>query len=104
MFLFPIIYILSFIYAVTLLFKKEVKGFFFFIVIGLPVYIHALSVTYMYGFEKSISFMQAFKEIALLLAFIMVMLNLKERPKLFLIDKLILLFYLFALVFDPSYW
>ena len=99
MFLFPIIYIASFIYAIRLLFKKEIKGFFFFIVIGLPVYIHALSVTYMYGFDKAISFMQAFKEIALLLAFVMVMLNLKERPKLYLIDKLILLFFIYSLLY-----
>ena len=99
MFLFPIIYIVSFIYAITLLYKKEIKGFFFFIVIGLPVYIHALSVTYMYGFEKAISFMQAFKEVALLMAFVMVMLNLKGRPKLFLIDKLILLFFIYSLLY-----
>lgn len=99
MFLFPIIYIISFVYAITLLLKKEIKGFYIFIAIGLPVYINALSVTYLYGFEKAIPVMQAFKEISLVFAFFLVILQFKKRPKLILIDKLILLFFIYSLLY-----
>ena len=99
MFLFPVIYIISFISAIVLLFKKEVKGFLLFAVIGLPIYINALSVTYMYGFDKAIPIMQAFKEICLLIAFTLVLSQLKKRPKLYLVDKLILLFFLYSLLY-----
>lgn len=99
MFLFPLVYICSFLYAISLLIKKEVKGFFLFTVLGLPVYINALSVTFMYGFEKAIPIMQAFKELCLLFAFLMVVFNLKKRPTLHLVDKLILIFFIYSFLY-----
>ncbi len=99
MFLFPAVYIISFLYAIYLLLKKEIKGFFLFIITGLPIYINSLSVTYLYGFEKAVPVMQAFKEISLLFAFILVMLQLKKRPKLHLVDKLIILFFIYSFLY-----
>ncbi len=99
MFLFPVVYIASFLYAVGLLFKKEIKGLLIFIIAGLPIYINALSVTYMYGFEKAIPFMQSFKEVCVFLAFGMVILDLKKRPKFHIVDKLIIVFFCSTLLY-----
>lgn len=103
MFLFPLIYIFSFIYAIILLFRKEIKGVAIFIVFGLPVYIHALSISFMYGFAKAIPLLQSFKEISILAALAIVLFCLKKRPELHLIDKLVLVFlvYTFAYVLLP---
>lgn len=99
MFLFPVVYILSFVYAIRLLLKKEIKGFLVFIIFGLPIYINALSVAFMYGFGGAIPLMQAFKEISLFLALGMVLLNLKKKPKLHLVDKLIIVFFIYTLLY-----
>lgn len=99
MFLFPSVYILSFIYALYLLLRNQIKGFLVFIIAGLPLYINALSVSYMYGFSKFIPLMQSFKEIALLVAFIVVILNLKKKPKLHFVDKLMIAFFIYSFLY-----
>ena len=99
MFLFPAAYILSFIYAIYLLFKKEIRGVLIFIIVGLPIYINALSVSYMYGLEKAIPLLQSFKEIAILGGFIMVIWELKKKPVLHLVDKLMIAFSICTLIY-----
>ena len=103
MFLFPLIYIFSFIYAIILLFRKEIKGVAIFIVYGLPIYIHALSISFMYGFVKFIPLLQSFKEISILGGLALILFTLKKRPELHIIDKLVLVFliYTFAYVLLP---
>lgn len=99
MFLFPLVYIFAFAYAIRLLLKKQIKGVLIFIVVALPIYINVLSVTYMYGFEKLVPVLQSFKEICVIGGLMMVMIDLKKKPKLHTIDKLIGLFFIISFVF-----
>jgi hypothetical protein len=99
MFLFPLAYITSFIYAIVLLLKKEIKGVLVFIIIGLPIYINTLSVTHMYGFGKLIPYMQAFKEICIIAGFLMVITELKKRPRMHTVDILIAVFFLVSFLY-----
>ena len=99
MFLFPLIYIFSFAYAIRLLLKKQIKGVLFFIITGLPIYIHVQSITYMYGFEKPVFVLQTFKEICIILGLFMVLFDMSRKPKLHLVDKLIAAFFFTSLLY-----
>ena len=92
MFLFPIIYIASFLYGAYLLFRKDIRGFPVFVIGGLPIYIHALSVTHFYGFAALIPFLQGCKEIIALGALVMVVFTLREKPKWHAVDQWMLVF------------
>jgi hypothetical protein len=92
MFLFPVIYLASFLYGVYLLFKKDIRGFPVFVIGGLPIYIHALSVTHLYGFAALIPFLQGCKETIALGALVMVVFTLRHRPKWHAVDQWMLVF------------
>ena len=99
MFLFPLTYLASFFYAITKLFKKQVDGFLIFVIVGLPIYINAMSVSFMYGFSRWIPLLQSFKELAVLGACLLVVTQIKQRPVLHLIDKLIIAFFVYTLLY-----
>ena len=99
MFLFPLTYLASFFYAITKLFKKQVDGFLIFVIVGLPIYINAMSVSFMYGFSRWIPLLQSFKELAVLGACLLVVTQIKQRPVLHLIDKLIIGFFVYTLLY-----
>jgi hypothetical protein len=99
MFLFPLTYLASFFYAITKLFKKQVDGFLIFVIVGLPIYINAMSVSFMYGFSRWIPLLQSFKELAVLGACLLVATQIKQRPVLHLIDKLIIAFFVYTLLY-----
>lgn len=96
MFLFPVIYITAFILSVYYLLKDKVRGVLLFFVFGLPLYTIALSVSFMYGFRKYIPFLQSFKEIIVLAALVYLLLAMKKKLKLHLVDKLIIAFFLYS--------
>jgi len=99
MFLFPLAYLASFFYAITKLFKKQVDGFLIFVIVGLPIYINAMSVSFMYGFSRWIPLLQSFKELAVLGACLLVATQIKQRPVLHIIDKLIIAFFVYTLLY-----
>jgi hypothetical protein len=99
MFLFPLAYLTSFFYAVTKLFKKQVDGFLIFVIVGLPIYINAMSVSFMYGFSRWIPLLQSFKELAVLGTCLLVATQIKQRPVLHIIDKLIIAFFVYTLLY-----
>lgn len=92
MILFPIIYLASFFYGLVLLYKKDIRGFPVFVIGGLPIYIHALSVTHLYGFAGIIPAMQACKEIMVFASFVMVLFTLQEKPRWHAVDKWMMVF------------
>ncbi len=99
MFLFPIVFFGSFIYALIQIFKKQIEGFLIFIIIGLPIYINSMSVSFLYGFGKWIPTLQSLKEIAVVGAVIMVVTQLSKKPIFHLIDKLIIGFFVYTLLY-----
>ena len=99
MFLFPLIYIAAFIYALLLLSRKNILGVLVFIVFGLPIYMHALSVTYSYGFLKMIPALIAFKEIIVVIGLYTALMQVKNKPRLHLIDALILIYFAYTFLF-----
>ena len=78
MFVLPLIYCTAFFAAIHALYKKKDQGIFLFIVFGLPIYAISLSVSYMYGLEKLIPFLQLFKEISIVAFLIYAIKHLKS--------------------------
>jgi uncharacterized membrane protein len=99
MFLFPIVYITCFLYGLLQHFKKRLEGFLVFIIVGLPIYTNALSVTFMYGFAGWVPIMQSFKELSVLLACYLVASQVKAKPRLHKIDILIIIFFFYTLLY-----
>ena len=94
MFLFPVLYILSFLKTIKGFLQKNPAGIAAFLVVGLPIYINSLSVTHMYGFTSLVPVFQSFKEIVVVLALLISAYQFKKIPQLTYIDKYVLLFLL----------
>ena len=92
MFLFPILYILSFLKTLKGFLQKNPAGITAFLVIGLPIYINSLSVTHMLGFTNLVPVFQSFKEMVVVLALLISAYQFKKIPQLTYIDKYVLLF------------
>ena len=82
MFLFPCIYIISFLTASYQLFNRKQEGILVFIVFALPIYITSLSIANMYGFSWMIPALQFCKELLILFALFTYIY--KQEPKLHL--------------------
>ena len=103
MFLFPLIYILSFLKTLKEFSKANASALLIFIVVAMPIYINTLSTTHMYGLESIIGILQFFKELAVLIALFIVIIQLKKNPNFTTTDILvgIFLFYSFIFVILP---
>jgi hypothetical protein len=101
MFLFPLAYLFSFFYGVNKLFKKQIEGLLVFIIVGLPIYINAMSVSFMYGFAAWIPLMQSMKEVIVLMSlyFVFTHARINRKIKYHYIDILITLFFIYTLSF-----
>lgn len=99
MFLLPCIYVLSFLIAVYRLFQNKPQYILLFIVLGLPIYITSLSLTYQYGFGNLIPLFQAFKELIVLGTLGMLLYHRKEKLQFHLVDKLVLAFFLYTTLY-----
>ena len=99
MFIFPLIYIISFFVAAREVLKGNRDGVLIFLIFGLSMYTTAMSVTFMLGLKALIPFFQFFKELLILSTLLLNIISLKHRPRFHAIDFAILLF-LFYLVID----
>ncbi len=99
MFLFPVIYISFFLATLKSLAADKVKGIMLFIIFGLPIYTTTLSVTNLLGFGNWIPFLQAFKEITILLFLGYCILNIQTKFQWLWMDKIIAGFAIYAFLY-----
>jgi len=99
MFLFPIIYIFFFLYSLIGLTKDRQKGILLFIIFGLSIYTISLSITHMYGFTKWVPYMQSFKEVSIVIYLSYLIVTAKQKIRFHLVDKLVLLLFLYAFIY-----
>ncbi|MCJ8209795.1 hypothetical protein MUY27_08750 [Mucilaginibacter sp. RS28] len=90
MFIFPLIYLVSFIVALREVLSGNKSAFLFFIIVGLSLYTTAMTVTFLLGFKQLIPIFQSFKELLVLIVLTINVLTLKKWPKLHLVDWLII--------------
>jgi hypothetical protein len=99
MFLFPLIFVLSFLASLRELLKKNIGGILLFFTCGLPIYITSLSIVNMYGLPQLVPVLQSFKEILVLIALFTVLYNYREKIQLHLVDKLMLFFFIYTFLY-----
>lgn len=91
-FIFPIIFLASFVVALIDVYKGKGDGIFIFLIFGLSLYTTAMSVTFMLGLKSIIPIFQFFKEVMVLCVLTLNILSLKRRPRFHIIDYLIFAF------------
>jgi hypothetical protein len=99
MFIFPLVYIISFVVAFLEVLKGNRAGVLIFLIFGLSIYTTAMSVTFMMGMRNLIPFFQVFKEILILSLLVLNLINLRYRPKFHLIDYIIFAFFVYTVVY-----
>ncbi len=93
MFVFLLIYLASFVISLRDVMRGKTASVLTFIIFGLSLYYTAMSVAFMLGLAKVIPAFQVFKELLIILAFTTNLLKLRSRPRLHLIDYLILIYF-----------
>ena len=93
MFFFPLVYLLGLLQACRELYKKRPAGILFFIVVGLPIYITALSVSHLYGMDFLVPLFQYAKEGLVIATLAFCIYKLPAPPVANWLDKLMLLFF-----------
>lgn len=99
MFIFPLIYLISFIVACREVLNGNRQGILIFLIFGLSIYTTAMSVAFMLGLKDLIPFFQSFKEVLILSVLILNIVTLKFRPRFHLIDYLIFSFLLYNIIY-----
>ena len=103
MFLFPVIFVCSFLYLLKGLFQQQPERLFWFIIIGMSAYTVAMSITYQYGFLSIVNLIKYFRELSILLPFCFLVLKYRNSFKMYYLDWIVLLLfaYCFCYVFLP---
>src|ERR1700754_3639197 len=99
MFIFLLIYIISFIVSLREVLTGNPQGVLVFMIFGLSMYYTAMSVAFTLGLKDVIPLMQSFKEILILSLFVLNIVTLKFRPRLHLIDYSILAYFVYLLAY-----
>lgn len=97
--IFPLIYLISFFIACREVFRGEKQGLLVFVIFGLSMYTTAMSVAFLLGLKAFIPVFQYFKEILVLATLLLNLLTLSYRPRLHLVDYLIVGFFAYTIIF-----
>ena|SRR6187402_149961 len=99
MFIFLLVYIISFVVAVREVIKGNRDGILIYMIFGLSIYTTAMCIAFTMGLKGVIPFLQTFKELLVLATLILNIINLKTKPRLHLIDYLILAFLIYSILY-----
>jgi len=99
MFIFPLVFIISFFFALREIYNGNTSGVLIFMIFGISMYTTAMSVTFLYGLKDIIPFMQSFKELMILLVLVLNLFALRHKPRLHLLDYLILSLFTYLVLY-----
>ncbi len=101
--IFPVLYIIAFIIALRGILKQKEEALFLFVILALPIYNTALTISYGNGFKDWVPFLQSFKEFVLLFALLVLFWNYRKKFVFEAMDKWLVAFFLvtFLYVFIP---
>jgi hypothetical protein len=98
-FIFPLLFFTSFLLGCYKILKGDPNGLFIFLIGGLPFYATSLSTFYLIGGKNIIPFVQATKELVIVLSLSTLILQNKLLFKWTLLDRLILVFLIFSSIY-----
>ncbi|MEY3679291.1 MAG: hypothetical protein RI924_1432, partial [Bacteroidota bacterium] len=99
MFLFPLIYISSFLISIREFIRGRTESILLFLIFGLSIYTTATSVAFKLGFKESVPFLQLFKEIGIIGLFSWILYHYNSRLKLHAIDYALLGYLAYTLLY-----
>lgn len=99
MFIFPLIYISTFLITIKEFFKGNKQALFLFLIFGLSIYTTAMSVVFKLGFGAFIGFLQIFKELVILGVLGWSIYDLKTKVKFHFIDYALITFFIYTFLY-----
>ena len=98
-YIFPLLFLISFAISLYKILRGDPNGLFVFLIGGLPFYAISLSTFYLLGGKNLIPFIQSTKELIIVLSLITLILQNNTLFKWTLLDKLIVLFFVFSSIY-----
>jgi hypothetical protein len=98
-FLFSIIYIGVFIYAIDAVLKDRENEVLVYFIFGLPIYITALSTTNLFGLGMVVPLLQYAKEIIVIVTLLFTIYRIRRKIQFHLYDKLVLAYLLLVIAY-----
>lgn len=97
--LFPLLYLLSFLYALREVFRGNVQGFIVYVIFGLSLYTTALAIIFNFGYRNFLPILQSFKEVLVAIVFIGSLWNLKRKLRFHFVDYAVAAFFCYTLLY-----
>jgi hypothetical protein len=97
--IFPLLYILTFLFALKEVFRGNTQGIAVYIIFGLSIYTTALSITFNMGFRNFLPILQSFKELLVAIVFIVALWNLKRKIHFHFVDYALAAFFAYTLLY-----
>ena len=97
--LFPLLYLLSFLYALREVFRGNVQGFIVYVIFGLSLYTTALAIIFNFGYRNFLPILQSFKEVLVAIVFIGSLWNLKRKLRFHFVDYALAAFFCYTLLY-----
>lgn len=99
MFIFPLIYISAFFFALKEIIRGNRQSVLLFLIFGLPIYITTLSIAFNLGLRDFISILQLFKEALIVTLLGFQLWNLKARLRLHFIDYAVIAYFCYTFLY-----
>ncbi|MGB4400723.1 MAG: hypothetical protein WBJ10_15225 [Daejeonella sp.] len=97
--IFPLIYILSFLYAVKEILSGNSRGLIVYLIFGLSLYTTALALVFNFGYRNFLPVLQSFKELLVIIVFLSCLWNLKRKLHFHFVDYAIAAFFFYTLLY-----
>ena len=98
-YIFPLLFLISFAISLYKILRGDPNGLFVFLIGGLPFYAISLSTFYLLGGKNIIPIIQSTKELIIVLSLVTLILQNNTQFKWTLLDKLIVLFFVFSSIY-----
>lgn len=99
MLMFPLLYLASFLIAMSEILKGKYQGVLLFLTFGLPVYVTVLSIVFSNGLEAGMPYFQLAKEFVITVVAGLLALQFRGKLKFHTVDIFILAFFLYTLLY-----
>lgn len=96
MFIFPLVYLCSFLLAVREFIRGNMQGILIYLIFGLSIYTTSLTIIFNYGLKDLLIFAQSFKEIIIILVLGINLWFLRIKVRFHFIDYAILVFFIYT--------
>lgn len=97
--IFPVLYIIAFITALRGILKQKEDALFLFVILALPIYNTSLSILLGNRLEEWLPLFQSFKELTLVISFLVLIWNYKKKFVWYYIDKWLLYFFILTMLY-----